>query len=49
MKNLKKAVVTATLKLAKKGVKNDLNSTGSCWMYQPKMPQITSDTKNMKK
>lgn len=49
MKNLKKAVVNATLKLAKKGVKNDINSTGSCWMYQPKIPQITHDIKNDKK
>ncbi len=39
MKNLKKKILRQTFSLAKNMVKNDINSTGSMWMYQPKLPK----------
>lgn len=38
MKNMKKKVADAVIGLAKHGVKNDINSTGSGWNYQPRIP-----------
>ena len=38
MKNMKKKVANAVIGLAKHGVKNDINSTGSGWNYQPRIP-----------
>ncbi len=48
MKDLKKKVVNVSIKIAKKGVKDDINSTGSAWMYQPKMPKLADTFKNNK-
>lgn len=39
MKNLRKKIVKTIVVLAKKGVKDDINSTGSPWAYQPKIPK----------
>ncbi len=39
MKALNKKVVKAVVALAKKGVKDDINSAGSPWTFQPKMPK----------
>lgn len=39
MKKVKNKIVKAIVALAKKGVKDDINSTGSPWAYQPKIPK----------
>lgn len=39
MKVYNKKVVKAVVALSKKGVKDDINSTGSPWAFQPKMPK----------
>lgn len=49
MKKLNKNIVNVIVTIAKKGVKDDMNSTGSTWMFQPKIPQKVNDLKNKKK
>lgn len=39
MKKVKKMMASVLVNVAKNNVKNDINSTGSDWIYQPKMPQ----------
>lgn len=39
MKNLSKKLLKSGIKLIKVSVKNDINSTGSPWSYQPKLPK----------
>ena len=38
MKKVKKMMASVIVNVAKSNVKNDINSTGSDWIYQPKMP-----------
>lgn len=38
MKKLKEKAARLTISIAKKGLKNDLESTGSTWNFQPKLP-----------
>ena len=38
MKKMKEKAAKALIKIAKKGHKNDLESTGSSWSYQPVIP-----------
>lgn len=45
MKNLKQKVVNAVISTAKNGVKNDVNSTGCGWIYQPKLPKAADQFK----
>lgn len=45
MKNLKKKMASVVVKVAEASVKNDINSTGSSWMYQPKIPKSAFDLK----
>lgn len=45
MKNLKKKMASVVVKIAEASVKNDINSTGSSWMYQPKIPKSAFDLK----
>lgn len=40
MKNLKKNLSKVIVDLANKETKVNLNSTGSTWAFQPKIPQI---------
>lgn len=49
MKALKKKAVSAIVALAKNGVKNDINSTTSGWMYQPKLPKEADRFKKTEK
>lgn len=49
MKDLRKKAVTKVVALAKKGVKDDINSTGSPWIFQPKMPQEADKFKKSSK
>lgn len=39
MKNIAKKAAASVITLAKKNVKDDINSTGSPWSYQPRMPK----------
>ncbi len=39
MKSLTKKIVNSVISLAKLNVKNDINSTGSPWSYQPRIPE----------
>ena len=36
---LKKKLSNVIVSIAKRGVRDDINSTGSPWMYQPKLPE----------
>ena len=38
MKKMKEKAAKALIAIAKKGLKNDLESTGSSWSYQPIIP-----------
>lgn len=49
MKRINKNIVNAIVSIAKKGVKDDINSTGSPWMFQPKIPTNANDLKKAKK
>lgn len=49
MKDLKKKAVNVMVALAKNGVKNDINSTTSGWMYQPKLPKEAYKLKKTEK
>lgn len=49
MKKLDKNIVNVIVSIAKKGAKDDINATGSTWMFQPKIPQNANDIKNKKK
>lgn len=49
MKKLNQNIVNAIVSIAKKGVKDDINSTGSPWMFQPKIPTKANNLKNVKK
>ncbi len=39
MKSLTKKIVDSVISLAKLNVKDDINSTGSPWSYQPRIPE----------
>ena len=39
MKVIRKKLVNTIVGLAKKGAKDDINSTSSPWMYQPQLPK----------
>lgn len=39
MSNLSQKVLNAIILIAKHNIKNDINSTGSPWSYQPKLPK----------
>lgn len=45
MKNLSKKILNVIILMAKHNVKNDINSTGSPWSYQPKLPKKSEDFK----
>ena len=49
MKKYKVALIKAITSIAKNGLKNDINSTGSPWMFQPKIPSESKSFKNRKK
>lgn len=49
MKKLNKKAVKAIVTIAKKGVKDDINSTGSPWMFQPKLPKNAEQFKKSSK
>ena len=49
MKKYKGALIKAITSIAKNGLKNDINSTGSPWMFQPKIPSESKSFKNRKK
>lgn len=38
MKKMKEKAAKALIAIAKKGLKNDLESTGSSWTFQPVIP-----------
>ena len=38
MEKMKEKAAKALIAIAKKGLKNDLESTGSSWSYQPVIP-----------
>ena len=46
MKNIAKKAAESVITLAKKNVKDDINSTGSPWSYQPRMPKSAEIYKN---
>ena len=46
MKNIAKKAAESVITLAKKNVKADINSTGSPWSYQPRMPKSAEIYKN---
>lgn len=46
MKNIAKKAAASVITLAKKNVKDDINSTGSPWSYQPRMPKSAEIYKN---
>lgn len=46
MKNIAKKAAESVITLAKKNVKDDINSTGSPWTYQPRMPKSAEIYKN---
>ncbi len=46
MKNIAKKAAESVITLAKKNVKDDINSTGSPWSYQPRMPKSAETYKN---
>ena len=48
MKSLKETVAKLVIKAAKKGAKHDLESTGSTWNYQPKIPTKIQNEKTVK-
>jgi hypothetical protein len=49
MKKSRKIIVNAIVSMAKKGVREDVNSTGSPWMFQPKLPVAAEKLKKTKK
>ncbi len=49
MKRLNKKAMKAIVTIAKKGVKDDINSTGSPWMFQPKFPKNAEQFKKLSK
>ncbi len=49
MKVFGKKTVKAIVAMAKKGVKDDINSTGSPWIYQPKLPKNAQQFKKNSK
>lgn len=49
MKKLNKTIVNAIVSIARKGIKDDINSTGSPWVFQPKIPKEAFKFKNSKK
>lgn len=49
MKNMNTKLAKAIVTVAKKGVKDDINSTGSPWAYQPKMPKTAQEFKKASK
>lgn len=49
MKRLNKKAMKAIVTIAKKGVKDDINSTGSPWMFQPKLPKNAEQFKKSSK
>lgn len=48
MKNLKETMARLLILVSKKGLKSDLESTGSTWNYQPKIPVNLAHFKNKK-
>ena len=46
MKNIAKKAAESVITLAKTNVKDDINSTGSPWSYQPRMPKSAEIYKN---
>ena len=46
MKNIAQNAAESVITLAKKNVKDDINSTGSPWSYQPRMPKSAEIYKN---
>ena len=46
MKNIAKKAAESVITHAKKTVKDDNNSTGSPWTYQPRMPKSAEIYKN---
>lgn len=49
MKKSRKSIVNVIVLMAKKGIKEDVNSTGSPWMFQPKLPVAAEKLKKTKK
>ena len=45
MKNIAKKAAESVITLAKKNVKDDINSTGSPWSYQPVSPRARRSTR----
>ena len=48
MKALKNEIAKVLIKVANKGLKNDLESTGSGWAFQPKIPVKKDQIKKQK-
>lgn len=46
MKKIAKKAAESVITLAKTNVKDDINSTGSPWSYQPRMPKSAEIYKN---
>ena len=49
MKGFSEKAVKAIVAVAKKGVKDDINSTGSPWVFQPKLPKNAEQFKKSAK
>ncbi len=49
MKGFSEKAVKAIVAVAKKGVKDDINSTGSPWVFQPKLPKNAQQFKKSAK
>lgn len=48
MEKLSKKLAKPIIALVKKGVRDDINSTGSPWLYQPRIPKEIDKSKNKK-
>lgn len=49
MEKINKKIANMVVFAARKSVKDDINSTGSTWLFQPKIPANAKKLKEMKK
>lgn len=49
MKKISQKVAKSVISIAKRNTKDDINSTGSPWLFQPKIPQSADKYKKTSK